>query len=46
MSEPGDGHGPAHTGQEAMDDTINKSKKYGSHTAPSYSYSLSVCQIW
>ena len=23
-----------------------KSKKYGSHTAPSYSYSLSVCQIW
>ena len=21
-------------------------KKYGSHTAPSYSYSLSVCQIW
>ena len=23
-----------------------KSKKYGSHTAPSYWYSLSVCQIW
>ena len=23
-----------------------KSKKYGSHTAPSYSYSLSVCQMW
>ena len=24
---------------------VKKSKKYGSHTAPSYSYSLSVCQI-
>ena len=29
-----------------MKSSKQKSKKHGSHTAPSYSYSLSVCQIW
>ena len=32
--------------KKSVVNVVKKSKKYGSHTAPSYSYSLWVCQMW